>query len=171
MLFTSYDIGLCRAVVLENPATCHAKKSPVHIFLCFFCGYRASCLRGAAMRKLSIFTASIITAITLWMATSAAAEEEPQGLSAAAEQVILRLLHQPTTAAVEEYYGGHRQYWRQEVLNVQKVPESPYYEVVIQVETFYGAHNPPYGLETLTFYIGPLDNIQLASFVHQTEAE
>lgn len=105
------------------------------------------------------------------MATGAAAEEEPQGLSAAAEQVILRLLHQPTTAAVEEYYGGHRQYWRQEVLNVQKVPESPYYEVVIQVETFYGAHNPPYGLETLTFYIGPLDNIQLASFVHQTEAE
>ena len=105
------------------------------------------------------------------MATSAAAEEEPQGLSAAAEQVILRLLHQPTTAAVEEYYGGHRQYWRQEVLNVQKIPESPYYEVVIQVETFYGAHNPPYGLETLTFYIGPLDNIQLASFVHQTEAE
>ena len=123
------------------------------------------------MRKLSIFTASIITAITLWMATSAAAEEEPLGLSAAAEQVILRLLNQPTTAAVEEYYGGHRQYWRQEVLNVQKVPESPYYEVVIQVETFYGAHNPPYGLETLTFYIGPLDNIQLASFVHQTEAE
>ena len=89
----------------------------------------------------------------------------------AAEQVILRLLHQPTTAAVEEYYGGHRQYWRQEVLNVQKIPESPYYEVVIQVETFHGAHNPPYGLETLTFYIGPLDNIQLASFVHQTEAE
>lgn len=123
------------------------------------------------MRKLSIFTASIITAITLWMATGAAAEEEPQGLSAAAEQVILRLLHQPTTAAVEEYYGGHRQYWRQEVLNVQKVPESPYYEVVIQVETFHGAHNPPYGLETLTFYIGPLDNIQLASFDHQTEAE
>ena len=123
------------------------------------------------MRKLSIFTASIITAITLSMATGAAAEEEPQGLSAAAEQVILRLLHQPTTAAVEEYYGGHRQYWRQEVLNVQKIPESPYYEVVIQVETFHGAHNPPYGLETLTFYIGPLDNIQLASFVHQTEAE
>lgn len=123
------------------------------------------------MRKLSIFTASIITAITLWMATGAAAEEEPQGVSDAAEQVILRLLHQPTTAAVEEYYGGHRQYWRQEVLNVQKVPESPYYEVVIQVETFHGAHNPPYGLETLTFYIGPLDNIQLASFDHQTEAE
>ena len=123
------------------------------------------------MRKFVLLAAGLMAAVAILLSTGAAAQSKSELPQDAMEQVILRLLHQPTTAAVEEYYGGHRQYWRQEVLNVQKVPESPYYEVVIQVETFHGAHNPPYGLETLTFYIGPLDNIQLASFGHQTEAE
>lgn len=121
------------------------------------------------MRKLTIFAAGIMAAATILLPTSAAAGEPPQERSNAEEQVILRLLYQPTAAAVEEYYGEHRQYWRQEVLNVQKIPESPYYEVVIQIETFHGAHNPSYGLETMTFYIGPLDNVQLVSFEHQAE--
>ncbi len=123
------------------------------------------------MRKLTIFAAAIMAAITILLSTGAAARELHQEQSEAESQVILRLLHQPTAAAVEEYYGEHKQYWRQEVLNVQKVPESPYYEVVIQVETFHGAHNPPYGLETMTFYIGPLDNIQLVNFDHQAEED
>ena len=123
------------------------------------------------MRKLTIFAAGIIAAATVLLSTGGAAGEPPQGQPSAEEQVILRLLYQPTTAAIEEYYGEHRQYWRQEVLNVQKVPESPYYEVVIQVETFHGAHNPPYGLETMTFYIGPLDNVQLVNFDHQAEED
>lgn len=83
----------------------------------------------------------------------------------------MRLLYRPTAAASEEYHGEHKQYWQQEVLNVQKVPESPYYEVIIQVETFHGAHNPPYGLETMTFYIGTLDNVQLVNFDHQAEED
>lgn len=123
------------------------------------------------MRKLTIFTAGIMDAATILLPTSAAAGEPPQERSNAEEQVILRLLYQPTAAAVEEYYGEHRQYWRQEVLNVQKIPESPYYEVVIRVETFHGAHNPPYGLETMTFYVGPLDNVRLVNFDHQAEED
>lgn len=46
-----------------------------------------------------------------------------------------------------------------------------YYEVVIRVETFYGAHNPPYGLETMTFYVGPLDAVRLVNFDHQDEPD
>ena len=87
----------------------------------------------------------------------------------AAEQVILRLLHQPVREAVNDYYDEPRQYWREEVLNVQKVPQSPYYEAVIRVETFYGPHNPPYGLETMTFYGGPFDAVQLVKFDYQDE--
>lgn len=123
------------------------------------------------MRKLTIFAAGIMAAVTVLLSTGAAAGELPQEHPNAGEQVILRLLHQPTKTAVDGYYGEHRQYWRQEVLNVQKIPESPYYEVVIRVETFHGAHNPPYGLETMTFYIGPLDNVQLVSFDHQAEED
>ena len=121
------------------------------------------------MRKFAIFAAGIMTAATVMLSTGAAKEESLQKQSDAAEQVILRLLYHPTAAAVEEYYGERRQYWRQEVTVVQKIPESPYYKVIIQVETFHGAHNPPYGLETMTFYIGPLDNVQLVTFDHQAE--
>lgn len=123
------------------------------------------------MRKLTIFAAGIMAAVTVLLPTGAATREPPQEHPNAEEQVILRLLHQPTRTAVDDYYGEHRQYWQQEVLNVQKIPESPYYEVVIRVETFHGAHNPPYCLETMTFYIGPLDNVQLVSFDHQAEQD
>ena len=123
------------------------------------------------MRRFAIFAAGIMAAATLVLSTGAAAEESLHKQSDAAEQVILRLLHHPTAAAVEEYYGERRQYWQQEVIDVQKIPESPYYKVIIQVETFHGAHNPPYGLETMTFYIGPLDNVQLVDFDHQAEMD
>ena len=119
------------------------------------------------MRKFAIFVTGIMAAATVGLSTGAAAEESLQKQSDAAEQVILRLLYHPTVAAVEEYYGERRQYWRQEIIDVQKLPESPYYKVIIQVETFHGAHNPPYGLETMTFYIGPLDNVQLVNFDHR----
>lgn len=123
------------------------------------------------MRKLTIFAAGIIVAATVLLSTGGAAGESPQGQSSAEEQVILRLLHQPVKTAVEDYCGEHRQYWRQDVLSVRKIQESPYYEVVIQVETFHGAHNPPYGLETMAFYVGPLGEVQLISFGHQDEAD
>ena len=128
-------------------------------------------LEGAIMRKFAIFAAGIMAATTLVLSTGAAAEELLHKQSDAEEQVIFRLLQHPTAAAVEEYYGERRQYWRQEVIGVQKIPESPYYKVIIQVETFHGAHNPPYGLETITFYIGPLDNVQLVNFDHQAEVD
>ena len=113
-----------------------------------------------------------MAAATVVLSTGAATEESLQMQSDAVAQVILRLLYHPTAAAVEEYYyGERRQYWRQEVIDVQKILESPYYKVIIQVETFHGAHNPPYGLETMTFYIGPLDNVQLVNFDHQAEVD
>lgn len=122
------------------------------------------------MRKLKTFSIGVMAVAAVLLSTGAATQELSQERSDAEDQVILRLLNQPTATAVEDFYGEHRQYWRQEILNVQKVPESPYYEVVIRVETFHGAHNPPYGLETMTFYIGPLDKVQLISFDHQDEA-
>ena len=81
------------------------------------------------------------------------------------------MISQPTTAAVYDYYGEYRQYWRQEILSIQKVPQSPYYEVLTRVETFYGTHNPPYGLDTMTFYIDPVGTVQLISFDHHDEPD
>ena len=123
------------------------------------------------MQKFAIFAAGIMAATTVVLSTGAVAEESLQKKFDAAEQVILRLLYHSTAPAVEEYYGERRQYWRQKVIDVQKIPESPPYKVIIQVETFHGAHNPPYGLETMTFYIGPLDTVQLVNFDHQVEVD
>ena len=88
------------------------------------------------MRKFAIFAAGIMAAATLGLSTGAAAEESLQNQSDAAEQVILRLLYRPTAAAIEEYYGERRQYWRQEVIDVQKIPESPYYKVIVNAINF-----------------------------------
>ena len=123
------------------------------------------------MREFILFAAGLIAAAAILLSTGAAAESKKELPQDAVEQVILRLLHQPVREAVSGYYDGPRQYWRQEILSVQQIPQSPYYEVVIRVETFYGPHNPPYGLETMTFYVGPLDAVQLVSFEHQDEPD
>lgn len=123
------------------------------------------------MRKFVLLAAGLMAAVAILLSTGAAAQSKSELPQDAMEQVILRLLHQPAKEAVNDYYNEPRQYWEQEVLSVQKVPQSPYYEVVIRVETFYGAHNPPYGLETMTFYVGPLDAVRLVNFDHQDEPD
>ena len=123
------------------------------------------------MRKFSLFAVGMIAAAVILLSTGAATESKRELPQDAAEQVILRLLHQPVREAVNDYYDEPRQYWREEVLNVEKVPQSPYYEVVIRVETLSGPHNPPYGVETMTFYIGPLDAVRLVDFDHQDEPD
>ena len=123
------------------------------------------------MRKFVLLAAGLMAAVAILLSTGAAAQSKSELPQDAMEQVILRLLHQPVKEAENDYYNEPRQYWEQEVLSVQKVPQSPYYEVVIRVETFYGAHNPPYGLETMTFYVGPLDAVRLVNFDHQDEPD
>lgn len=86
------------------------------------------------------------------------------------EQVLLRLLFHPAHDAIEEYYGEPRQFWKDSILSIQKVPDTPYYEVVMQAETFYGPHNPPYGIETMTFNVS-YGNVELKGFEHKGEPD
>ena len=123
------------------------------------------------MRRIAIFVAGIIATAVILPSTGVAAGTQKEISQDASEQVILRLLSQPTTAAVYDYYGEYRQYWRQEILSIQNVPQSPYYEVLTRVETFYGAHNPPYGLDTMSFYIDPVGTVQLISFDHHDKPD
>ena len=123
------------------------------------------------MRRIAIFLAGIIATAAILPLTGVAAETKKETSQDVSEQVILRLLSQPTTAAVYDYYGEYRQYWQQEILSIQEVPQSPYYEVITRVETFYGAHNPPYCLDTMTFYIDPVGTVQLISFDHHDEPD
>lgn len=82
------------------------------------------------------------------------------------EQAILCLLEYETFAAVRNYYGEPRQYMNSELLSLQKISQYPdCFEVVVQVETFYGPHNPPYGIETITFHF-QYDEVKLINFQH-----
>lgn len=121
------------------------------------------------MRK-SLILMAIVIFVGLVFSSVIYAKSETGISSEDAEQTLLRLLFNPAREAIEEYYGEPRQYWRDKILSVQRVPNSGNYKVVMQVETFYGPHNPPYGIETMTFYIG-LGKIQLHEFKHQDEPD
>lgn len=83
------------------------------------------------------------------------------------EQAVLCLLQDEIINAVRDYYGEFRSYMNPEILRLQKAPGYPNsFKAVIQVTTFLGPHNPPYGLETLTFNIQS-NKIKLIDFRHQ----
>lgn len=123
------------------------------------------------MRKFTLFAVGLIISAVILLSTGAAAKSKSEPAQDAVEQIILRLLHQPIREAVNDHYDGLRQYWKQEVLSVEKVSQSPYYQVIIQVETFCGPHNPPYGLETMAFRVDPMGTVQLIGFDHQNEPD
>ncbi|MPM88635.1 hypothetical protein SDC9_135739 [bioreactor metagenome] len=112
----------------------------------------------------------MITAVCFMLTAAAPVARRPEPPPEAAEQVLLRLLFQPARDAIAEYYGESRQYWEDRIVSIQKVPDTPYYEVVMQAETFCGPHNPPYGLETITLYVS-YGSLELKSFAHRDEPE
>lgn len=115
------------------------------------------------MRKKVMIWAIIIAIASLMISTLAFAANIDQK---AAEQTILRLLYDSAQKAVNDYYGEVRQFRNAKILSIEAIPNSPYYKVIMQVETFYGPHNPPYGIETMTFYVMG-GKIELRNFEHQ----
>lgn len=57
------------------------------------------------------------------------------------------------TQAITDYYGYPKSYglFNAKVLNIKRLEKGTYYfEIQIQVISFEGPHNPPYGVETVT---------------------
>lgn len=125
--------------------------------------------RDDIIRKITALAIRTFASASVFLLANATTSPQEAISGDISEQIILRLLHQSTTDAINDYYGEHKQYWRQNILSVQKLPQSPYYEVIIQAETFCSAHNPPYGIETMVFHVGILGEVQLVHFDHQDE--
>jgi hypothetical protein len=119
------------------------------------------------MHKVIAFTITIAV-VYLMCNTAVSANAKTEISPETAEQVLLRLLFHPAYDAIEDYYGEPRQYWKDSILSIREVPDSPYYEVVMKAETFYGPHNPPYGIEIMTFYVS-YGNVELKSFEHKDD--
>jgi hypothetical protein len=80
------------------------------------------------------------------------------------EQFILSILNPHIDKAIEAYYGGFRQYWNERILDIVRTGEG--YKFKVRLETFTGAHNPPYGLDTMII-VSDSNGIRVEDFKHE----
>lgn len=68
------------------------------------------------------------------------------------QEFLLMMLYPYIDQAIEEYYGKPKQYEEAKIIDIKRLNQKGQYsfEIKVQVRTFEGPHNPPYGLETIT---------------------
>lgn len=80
---------------------------------------------------------------------------------------LLSFLYPYISRAVEKYYGYPKQYdlYDAKIISIKKTYEKFEYEIIVQVETFTDAHNPPMGIETITVLTSPMGT-KVTNFNH-----
>lgn len=81
---------------------------------------------------------------------------------------ILILLYPHIDKAIQDYYGEPTQsaLYDATVNFVLKANSNFQYRISVSVPTFHGPHNPPYGLETMTFLVKP-GEVVLEEYIHK----
>jgi hypothetical protein len=69
------------------------------------------------------------------------------------------------SSEVDKYYGYPKQFDFEKILSIKKHSYLNEYEIIIEVETFTGAHNPPYGKETITIVTSAMGT-KVVNFKH-----
>ncbi|MEJ9121934.1 DUF3888 domain-containing protein, partial [Bacillus thuringiensis] len=71
------------------------------------------------------------------------------------KEVVIELLLEPISKEVENYYKEPKLWYRgsEKILEIKKDTTNYTFYVTVQIQTFEGAHNPPYGEDTITFRI------------------
>ncbi|AFS78469.1 hypothetical protein Curi_c14590 [Gottschalkia acidurici 9a] len=83
------------------------------------------------------------------------------------EDFLLTFLSTYILEGIHDYYGEYRQYMDAKVLSIERLEEGSYYfKIVVQVTTFVGAHNPPYGIEIVTIQ-QDVHGIKVIDFNHE----
>ncbi|MEC0241674.1 DUF3888 domain-containing protein [Paenibacillus dokdonensis] len=83
--------------------------------------------------------------------------------------VLLTSLSPAISNAISGYYGYPRLYglYDAKILRIERVHEGEYtFNVTVQVKTFVGAHNHPFGLETMTIAVSP-GSMLVSQFHHE----
>lgn len=85
------------------------------------------------------------------------------------KEVLIERLVEYIGDAVMDYYGEDRLWYRgnEKILSIEKDKEKFEFYVMVQVITFKGAHNPPYGEETMRFRVKGGGEVQLLDFKHR----
>lgn len=84
-----------------------------------------------------------------------------------AESAIALLLYDNIDNAIQTYCGQPTQFalYNAKILMIERIDNSFGFDVIIDVPTFHGAHNPPYGIERMKFAIKPGD-VELKEYRH-----
>ncbi|MDC3414482.1 DUF3888 domain-containing protein [Aquibacillus sp. 3ASR75-11] len=84
------------------------------------------------------------------------------------KEVLIERLLDPISEAIHNYYGEYKLWYRglEKVLQIEKDERENAFLLTVQVQTVEGAHNPPYGEETITFRISGSD-IKVVDYKHR----
>ncbi|MBS7528954.1 DUF3888 domain-containing protein [Hazenella sp. IB182353] len=83
------------------------------------------------------------------------------------DDVLIATLSPAIYSSITGHYGKTRLFDSEKILSIeQDDPGSNVYTVQVQVTSFEGAHNPPYGLETVTLRVS-FPGITVVDFKHK----
>ncbi|MFZ3577484.1 DUF3888 domain-containing protein [Virgibacillus sp. DJP39] len=84
------------------------------------------------------------------------------------KEVLIERWLQPISTAVKKHYGEPKLWYRgfEKVIKIEEDEQDYVFYITVQVQTFEGAHNPPYGEETITFKIRG-SQIEMIDFKHR----
>ncbi|MCU5707892.1 DUF3888 domain-containing protein [Bacillus wiedmannii] len=88
------------------------------------------------------------------------------------KEVVMNLLIEPISKEVEKYYKEPKLWDRgsEKIVEITKDEANDILYVTVQIQTFEGAHNPPYGEDTITFRIKG-NEIQPIQYKHRNIPE
>lgn len=84
------------------------------------------------------------------------------------EEFILTSLSSNILEAIKKHHGDYKQYWQDKIICLKRQGDTRLFDITVEIETFEGAHNPPYGLETITFR-QDIDGLHIFDYQHKDE--
>ncbi len=102
--------------------------------------------------KKAVIYSFLVIAIAIGSPAKAAGNVNPDTY----QRIVITLLYQSIDDAITDYYGEYKRgydLYDAEISNLESLKGWSKFNVTVAVQTFYGAHNPPRALESLTFYV------------------
>lgn len=100
----------------------------------------------------AMITVLIVLVISFGITSKAAGDVNPDPY----QRIVITMLYPNIDKAINAYYGetirGYDLY-NSKISNLESLYGWSNFNVTVNVETFYGAHNPPRALEIMTFHV------------------
>lgn len=117
---------------------------------------------------INIISPNILGFNTIAKAENGATITQTEQYPSYCKEALLSLLYPYISNAVNEYYNNSKQFdiYDAGILSIKKIGEKFRFEVVVQIETYTGPHNPPGGIDTITISTGPMGT-KVVNYIHK----